>query len=133
MAQNDTGFKPLGAASDSGVWNGQLGCARVNDADRVNNGREDNVKLISCAVVSSTSNVFEITFDPQANPARTLGLNGPLPLHAGSAPSCLELATDKDKMYCGNTTTAGASVGLVFGIGLAQPSQVNAFRSILDQ
>jgi hypothetical protein len=133
VAQNDTGFRSLGAASDSGVWNGQIGCGRVNDTDRVNNGRQNNVNLISCAVVSSTSNVFEITFDPQPNPTRILGLNGPFPVEASGAPSCLELAIDKDKMYCGNTTTAGASVASVFGIGLAQPSQANAFRSILDQ
>lgn len=123
MTQTSTKFQSLGSAPDGGSWNGMIGCAPVDDNNRKNH-RKTNVNLMSCAVVSNTANLFEVTFDPQSS--RALGLNGPYPVHANGAPSCLELAIDSDRLFCGYTTTTAAANASAFGTGLLQPFQMNA-------
>jgi hypothetical protein len=116
----------LGLPSDGGAWTGEVGCAGPPD---FRNGKSQNGNLISCAVVSNTSNVFAVTFDPVAG--RNLGINGPFAANINSVPSCLPLAVDNDQINCGVTRADGTSAGLRIPVGLVPQSVATAAVSIL--
>lgn len=104
----------LGAAEDGGSWTGAVACTPFSDLRPAKAGT--GVSMISCGAVSSTSNLFDVTFDPRANINR--GLNGPFGSGANGKPSCISLFFDFDVIDCGSTTTAGASSGFRLPVGL---------------
>ena len=106
-------YQSLGSPPDGGTWNANLGCTSFRTA------ANQNANLTGCEVVSSTTNVFEVTFDPQTATAR--GPLGPFAAQVNGSQSCLELATDFDLMYCGQTSTAGAAEGLRLPVGILGP------------
>jgi len=120
-----TGPQSLGSPLDGGSWTGALGCAQVPDFRNLGNPNvpNPNGNLVTCAAVSSTSNVFAITFDPVV---RThFGVNGPFAGNINSAPSCIVLAVARDQIECGATRRDGTSVALRIPVGLL-PQSVSA-------
>jgi hypothetical protein len=103
-------FQTLGAPPDGGTWTGAPGCAATND------GRTQFQELVSCAVASSTTNLFEVSFDPRG--PVSFGINGAFGTNAESSPSCLPLAIDADELYCGATVASGASGGFMLPVGI---------------
>jgi hypothetical protein len=104
----------LGAAEDGGSWTGAVACTPFSDLRAAEAGM--GVSMISCGAVSSTSNLFDVTFDPRTNINR--GFNGPFGSGANGKPSCINLFFDFDVIDCGSTTTAGASSGFRLPVGL---------------
>jgi hypothetical protein len=94
------------------------------------NGQNPNANLVSCAVVSSTSNVFDVTFNPIAGTSH--GINGPFAANITGAPSCIGLAIDQDQIYCGATRQDGTSAGFRLPVGLLTQSAAAAAVSILN-
>ncbi len=113
-----TGAAPLvqslGAAVDGGSWTGAVSCTPFSDVRSAKAGI--GVSMISCGAVSSTSNLFDVTFDPRTNIKR--GFSGPFGSGANGKPSCISLFFDFDLIDCGSTTTAGASSGFRLPVGL---------------
>lgn len=103
-------FQSLGAAADGGLWTGAVACASFPDALAANHS------MVSCGVVSSTSNLFGVTFDPRTGVSR--GVNGPFGSGVNGKPSCIPLAVDPDEINCGSTTTAGTSSAVRMPVGL---------------
>lgn len=118
-----TGLQSLGAARDSGVWSAGPGCGKTND------GRANSKSLTTCAVVSSRSNVFYVTFDPRAH--RKLGVSGPFSTGANGVPSCLPLAIDADQLNCGAIMTNGTASGIKLPVGLLSPPEIANALSVL--
>src|SRR5581483_1655355 len=124
---HSTAFQSLGKAPDAGSWTGDIGCSGIADFRRgtptnmnQNPNASPNQNLIGCAAISSTSDVFEVTFDPRLPVSR--GLIGPFGGNANANLSCLPLAIDHDNIYCGGTTTAGASAGYTIPVGILSPA-----------
>jgi len=101
-------LKPLGAPPDGGSWTGAVACATLPDV------RAANAGMVSCGVVSSTSNLFDVTFDTKIS----RGLNGPFASGVSGKPSCIILAVEGDEISCGGTTTAGTSSAFRLPAGL---------------
>jgi hypothetical protein len=118
-----SGFQPLGVSPDTGAWVGGPGCSRPVDF------RANNQNLTSCAVVSSSSKVFSVTFDPRAN--RSLGIRGPFEAGLSGSPSCLPLAIDSDQLNCGAIMTSGVAAGMEMAVGLLSPQLIHAATSVL--
>jgi hypothetical protein len=116
-------YLTLGTAPDGGTWNGGVGCSDFRTV-----GIQDR-NLMGCALVSSTGNLFRVTFDAQTG--TTLGPNGPFAPGINGIPSCLALAIDMDEMYCGETTTGGASVASRLPVGILGPATIATVLSIL--
>jgi hypothetical protein len=132
-----TAFQSLGAAPDSGHWTGSIGCSTFPDVRfgiPQNNGAltnaSPNLNLIGCAAISSTDNVFEVTFDPRVPVTR--GAVGPFGGNANANLSCLPLAIDQDRIYCGGTTTAGASGGYLIPVGVLSPGTATVLMQFLS-
>lgn len=112
----------LGPAPDGGTWTGGVGCATVQD------NRQGNKPLIGCVALSSTANLFEVTFDPRPG-GRNLGVRGPFASNLTGIPSCLKLNIDQDRMYCGQINGSGNAVGLNLPVGLLGQSVRAAIMS----
>jgi hypothetical protein len=123
---NPKPLQSLGVSPDTGAWSGGLGCSQLSDFRFAN---RQNANLSTCAVVSSSGNVFEVTFNPQTG--RTLGILGPFASGAAGSPSCFALAIDLDQLYCGALTTKGAALGVNMPVGLLSPSTASAPLSVL--
>lgn len=100
------------------------GPAPVNDFRNASlftvNPNPQNANMVGCAALSSTVNLYHVSFDPQA--ARTLGVDGPLAANFSSSMSCLELAIDVDQLYCGGVGTGGKALGARVPVGLVPPA-----------
>lgn len=116
-------FQSLGAAADGGSWTGAVACTQFPDV------RAANANLVSCGVVSGTSNLFNVTFDPRANVSR--GLNGPFGSGANGKPSCIPLFFDKDEINCGSTTIAGTSSAFRLPVGLLPAADLAPIIAVL--
>jgi hypothetical protein len=125
-SSNKTPFQSLGAAPDTGSWTGSIGCASFPDP----RAGGTNQNFISCAAISSTDNVFEVTFDPRG-PA-TLGVAGPFGSNANANLSCLRLNIDQDRIYCGGTTTAGAAGGYLIPVGILPVGTASVLAQFLS-
>jgi len=123
--QAATGLQSLGLPLDGGSWTGQVGCAQVPDFRNLQNPNvaNPNGNLVSCAAVSSTSNVFAATFDPVTGVV--FGINGPFAANINSVPSCITLAVDRDEIACGATRRDGTSAAWRAPVGLL-PQSVSA-------
>ncbi len=122
-----TAFQSLGQAPDGGSWTGRIGCSGIADFRRgtPTNANQfpnasPNQNLIGCVAISSTDNVFEVTFDPRLPVSR--GVVGPFGGNANANLSCLPLNIDHDNIYCGGTTTADASAGYTILVGILPPA-----------
>jgi hypothetical protein len=133
-----TAFQSLGKAPDTGSWTGSIGCAAIKDLRRgvdpnLNHfpNASPNQNLISCAAISSTDNIFEVTFDPRLPVSR--GVAGPFGGNANANLSCLPLDIDLDNTYCGGTTTTGASVGYTLPVGVSSPTTAGVFLRFVSE
>jgi hypothetical protein len=126
-----TGLQSLGLPLDGGSWTGQVGCAQVPDFRNLQNPNvaNPNGNLVSCAAVSSTSNVFAATFDPVTG--SFFGINGPFAANINSVPSCVAPAVDKDEIACGATRRDGSSAAWRAPVGLLPQSVSAAVTSSL--
>jgi hypothetical protein len=127
-----TAFQSLGAAPDSGHWTGSIGCSTFPDfraLQTAGTNSSPNQNLIGCGALSSTDNVFEVTFDPRAPVNR--GVVGPFGTNANANLSCLPLAIDQDRIYCGGTTTSGASGGYLLPVGVLAPGTMTIIQQSL--
>jgi hypothetical protein len=132
MQAGNGALQSLGSPLDGGSWTGAVGCSGVPDfrnALSLNN-QNPNANLVSCAAVSSTSNVFDVTFNPFTGTSR--GINGPFAANITGVPSCIGLAVDQDQIYCGATRQDGTSAGLRLPVGLLTQSAAAAAVSILN-
>jgi hypothetical protein len=118
-----TSYRSLGPAPGTETWTGKLGCSSFRTVGA------QNPHLTGCAIISNAGNLYRITFDPQAG--TQLGPHGPFAANVNSSPSCLELFTDMDEMYCGETLTGGTSVGSRLPVGLLNPAAAAAATSVL--
>jgi hypothetical protein len=134
-----TAFQSLGAAPDTGSWTGSIGCSTFPDfrfeqeqenGTPVNVNVSPNQNLVGCAAISSTHNVFEVTFDPRSPVSRSV--TGPFGGNANANLSCLALAIDADRIYCGATTTAGGSGGYLFPVGVVPTGTASIFLQFLS-
>ncbi len=132
-----TAFESLGKAPDGGNWTGNIGCSGIADFRRgppqntnAFPNASPNQNLIGCAATSSTDNVFEITFDPRLPVSR--GVVGPFGGHANANLSCLSLAIDRENLYCGGTTPAGASAGYTIPVGILPPATAPVLMQFLS-
>jgi hypothetical protein len=128
-----TAFQSLGTAPDAGSWTGSVGCSGFPDFRRGADpnpmafpNASPNQNLMSCVAISSTDNVFEVTFDPRLPVSR--GVVGPFGGNANATLSCLPLAIDHDSIYCGGTTTAGASAGYTVPVGVLSPTAASILQ-----
>jgi hypothetical protein len=136
-SSHTTPFESLGSAPDAGSWTGNLGCSGISDfrfgtptnANQFPNA-SPNQNLIGCAILSSTNNVFEESFDPRLPVSR--GVVGPFGRNANATLSCILLAIDRDNIYCGGTTTAGASAGYTLQVGILPPAAAPAFLQLVS-
>ncbi len=108
-----TAFQTLGGVPDGGTWTGSLSCAFTNDGLTP---RAQFENLVSCGMLSSTTNLFEATFDPRG--PQSFGINGPFGSNVVTGLSCVEIAIDGDALYCGATAASGASDGFMLPVGI---------------
>ncbi|MGB8842637.1 MAG: hypothetical protein WCC64_16380 [Aliidongia sp.] len=132
-ASHTTAFQSLGTAPDIGSWTGSIGCSSFSDfrgATAPDISPTQN--LIGCVPISSTHNVFEVTFDPRMPVTR--GMIGPFGANANANLSCLPLAIDRDNIYCGGTTTTttGASGGYIVPVGVLSPGTAAVIVQLLS-
>jgi hypothetical protein len=137
-SSHTTAFQSLGKAPDTGSWTGSTSCTAIKDFRRGVNpnlklfpNASPNTNLISCAAISSTDNVFKVTFDPRLPVNR--GVAGPFGGNANANLSCLALDIDPDNTYCGGTTTAGASVGYTLPVGVSSPGTAGVFLRFISE
>jgi hypothetical protein len=108
-----TAFETLGGVPDGGTWTGSPSCAFTNDGLTP---RAQFENLVSCGLLSSTTNLFEVTFDPRGR--QSFGINGPFGSKAEVRLNCIEIAIDADALYCGATVASGASDGFMLPVGI---------------
>lgn len=100
-------YQILGFPPDGGGW---LTGGNGNACTSVNNGSATPSNLVTCAFLSDTSNIFQVSFDPRIGESE--GFIGPLVTNMSNHPSCLELAIDVGQMYCGEIDNNGLANGL---------------------
>jgi hypothetical protein len=130
-SSHTTAFQLLGTAPDTGSWTGSIGCSSFADfRGATPPDVSPNQNLIGCVPISSTHNVFEVTFDPRKPVTR--GVLGPFGVNANATLSCLPMAIDRDNIYCGGTTTTGASGGYLIPVGVLSPGTAAVLMKFLS-